>query len=97
MRLFLASIGTAAVIATSGAATSPAQARFDMTVKAPVHVETVACRTVRTRIVGPGGQVTFRTRRVCAPAAAPRRCRMERQRIVRPNGTVVFRTVQRCR
>jgi hypothetical protein len=95
MRLFLAAIGAAAAITAATLATPPAHARFDKSVVVPDHVESVACRVVRSRIVGPGGRVSFRTRRVCTPMAGPR-CRVIKQRTVRPNGTVVFRTVRRC-
>jgi hypothetical protein len=95
MRLFLATIGAATAIAAATLATPPAQARFDMTVAAPNHVESVACRVVRSRVVRPGGRVVVNTRRVCTPNAGPR-CRVVKQRTVRPNGAVVVRTVRRC-
>lgn len=95
MRLLLATIGTTLAIAAATLAAPPAQARFDKTIIAPDHVEDVACRVVRTRVVRPGGRVIYRTRRVCRPAMGPR-CRVVKQRTVRPNGTVVVRTVRRC-
>lgn len=67
-------------------------------VTAPQLTETIACRTVRSQVVRPGGRVTYRTRTVCTPMVRPRpRCTMERQRIVRPNGAVVFKSIRRCR
>lgn len=95
MRLVLATIGAAIAISSATLAAPPAHARFDKTIVAPDHVEDVACRVVRTRIVRPGGRVVFRTRRVCRPSMGPR-CRVVKQRIVRPNGRVVVRTVRRC-
>jgi hypothetical protein len=96
MRLVLATLGAAAAIAAATFVTPPAHARFDKTIVAPDHIEDVACRVVRTRVVRPGGRVVFRTRRVCGPAVGPR-CRVVQQRTVRPNGTVVVRSVRRCR
>lgn len=95
MRLVLATIGAAIAISAAALASPPAHARFDKTIVAPGHVEDVACRVVRTRIVRPGGRVVYRTRRVCRPAMGPR-CRVVKQRIVRPNGRVVVRTIRRC-
>jgi hypothetical protein len=95
MRVLLATIGAATVIAAAVFVTPSAHARFDKTIVAPNHVEDVACRVVRTRVVRPGGRVVFRTRRVCTPAMGPR-CRVVKQRTVRPNGTVVVRSVRRC-
>lgn len=69
-------------------------------VSAPVVVDQVACRTVRTRVVRPNGRVVYRTTRRCGPphwARPHRRCVMERQRIVRPNGAVVYKRIRRCR
>lgn len=96
MRLFLATIGAATAIAAAVFATPPAHARFDMNLSAPDLTESVACRVVRSRIVGPGGRVSFRTRRVCTGPMAGPRCRVIQQRTVRPNGTVVMRSVRRC-
>ena len=68
---------------------------------APSLVEDVACRTVRERVVRPGGRVFYRTKRICTPGfgrwPGARDCRTIRERVVRPNGTVVYRTVRRCR
>ncbi|MBN9013156.1 MAG: hypothetical protein J0H25_08920 [Rhizobiales bacterium] len=68
-------------------------------VSAPSVVDTVACRTVRSRIVRPGGRVVYKTTRQCTPHWSHHRrgCVMERQRIVRPNGAVVYKQVRRCR
>jgi hypothetical protein len=65
----------------------------------PSMAESVACRTVRSRIVHPNGRVTYRKVRRCHPSFGRRhpRCRYVRSRIVRPNGTVVYRNVRRCR
>ena len=95
MRLFLTTIGAATAFVAAGLTTTPSHARFDKTIVAPDYIEDVACRVVRTRIVGPGGRVSFRTRRVCGPAFSPR-CRVVKQRTVRPNGSVVIRTMRRC-
>jgi hypothetical protein len=96
MRLVLTTLGAAAAIAAVTFVTPPAHARFDKTIVAPDHLEDVACRVVRTRVVRPGGRVVFLTRRVCGPAVGPR-CRVVQQRTVRPNGTVIVRSVRRCR
>jgi hypothetical protein len=96
MRLLLATIGATLAIAAATLAAPPAHARFDKTIITPNHVEDVACRVVRTRVVRPGGRVVFRTRRVCGPAVRPR-CRVVQQRTVRPNGSVVVRSIRRCR
>lgn len=96
MRFLMLTIGAATAIAAATFATPPAQARFDKSVATPDLIESVACRVVRTRIVGPGGRVSFRTRRVCSGPVAGPRCRVIKQRTVRPNGSVVVRTVRRC-
>ena len=104
MRLALAGIGAALMALTF---TAPAaQARFGPGVSVPDHVEQVACRIVRERVVRPNGRVAFVDRRVCHPgvAVAPRRavvaprarCRMVRERVVTPGGRVVMRDVRRC-
>jgi hypothetical protein len=65
---------------------------------APSLDEAVACRTVRERVVRPGGRVIYRTKRVCGrgfTTGGPD-CRVRRERIVRPNGSVVFKTIRRC-
>ncbi len=72
---------------------------------APPLAETVACRTVRERVVRPSGRVVYRVKRRCGPRwshGSHRRwgrahCRYHRARVVRPNGSVVYRTVRRCR
>ena len=94
MKLLLATIGAATAVVAATLMTPPAHARFDKTVVAPDHIESVACRVVRTRVVRPGGRVVFNTRRVCTPSGP--RCRVVKQRTVRPNGSVVVRTVRRC-
>lgn len=68
-------------------------------VSAPSVTQDVACRTVRERVVRPGGRVIYRTSRVCTPTFVrpAARCSTVRERIVRPNGTIVFKTVRRCR
>jgi hypothetical protein len=101
MRFNLAAIGaTAAILAATLAAPQAAQARFySPGLSAPNLAEPVACRTVRTRVVRPGGAVVMHNRTVCdrRPAFAGPRCRMVRERVVRPNGAVVFRTNRVCR
>lgn len=98
------SLATAALAAAAilGTLSLPQQAQAlsaNPNVSAPQVTESVACRVVRSQIVGPRGRVSYRTRTVCTPSfVRPRaRCTMERQRIVRPNGAVVFKTVRRCR
>lgn len=80
----------------------------DPAVKAPSTVETVACRTVRERVVTPSGRVIYRSSRVCRPGVyvppvvrpivRPRPvCSTVRERTVTPGGRVIVRTVRRCR
>jgi len=71
----------------------------DPGLKAPGLTEDVACRMVRSRIVGPRGGVSYRTVRRCSPGRAMRGhgCTTVRQRIVGPRGGVTFKTVRRCR
>ena len=100
---FAAIAATTAIMATLFAAPA-AQARMAAPVVAvPNHVEQVACRVVKDRVVRPGGRVVTTTRRVCGPAIGrvmgPRvgfGCRTVKERTVRPNGTVVVRTARRC-
>ena len=100
---FAAIAATTAVLATLFAAPA-AQARMAAPVVAvPNHVEQVACRVVKDRVVRPGGRVVTTTRRVCGPSIGrvmgPRvgfGCRTVKERTVRPNGTVVVRTACRC-
>lgn len=75
-------------------------------VKAPSSLETVACRTVRERIVRPNGRVVYRSSRVCTPGIPPvvrpivrprPACSTVRERTVTPSGRVIVRTVRRCR
>ena len=68
-------------------------------VNVPAMAETVACRTVRTRVVRPNGTVTYKRVRRCRPSFGRHhsRCRHIRTRTVRPNGAVVYRNVRRCR
>ncbi len=89
-----------------------AQARFlDPALKAlPSLTEDVACRTVRTKIVRPGGRVTYTTKRTCGAPVVLRRapvtvqsavvvgtgCRTVRERIVGPGGHVTYKTIKRC-
>ena len=65
----------------------------------PAMTETVACRTVRTRVVRPNGTVTYKRVRRCRPSFGRYhpRCKHVRTRVVRPNGAVVYRNVRRCR
>jgi hypothetical protein len=81
------------------AGTAQAARFYNPAIQAPSLVEDVACRTVRERVVRPGGAVVYRTKRMCGPGpfARGRDCRMVRSKIVRPNGAVVYRTVRRCR
>lgn len=104
---FAAVAATTAIMATLFAAPA-AQARMAApAIAMPNHVEQVACRIVKDRVVRPGGRVVTTTRRVCGPrvgpvvvgpraVVAPRACRTVRERIVRPNGSVVYRSVRRC-
>ncbi len=104
---FAAIAATTAILATLFAAPA-AQARMAApAIATPNHVEQVACRIVKDRVVRPGGRVVVTTRQVCGPAVgpvvvAPRRvyvapaCRVVKERIVKPNGTVVVRSVRRC-
>ena len=100
---FAAIAATTAILATLFAAPA-AQARMAAPVVAvPNHVEQVACRVVKDRVVRPGGRVVTTTRRVCGPGIGrvmgPRvgfGCRTVKERTVRPNGTVVVRTARRC-
>ena len=105
---FAAIAATTAIMATLFAAPA-AQARMAAPVVAvPNHVDQVACRIVKDRVVRPGGVVVVKTRQVCGPGfgpgvvVAPRRvvvapgCRVVKERIVRPNGSVVVRTARRC-
>ena len=100
---FAAIAATTAIMATLFAAPA-AQARMAAPVVAvPNHVDQVACRVVKDRVVRPGGRVVTTTRRVCAPGIGrvmgPRvgfGCRTVKERTVRPNGTVVVRTARRC-
>lgn|GEM_PF-5454514 len=104
---FAAIAATTAIMATLFAAPA-AQARMAAPVVAvPNHVDQVACRVVRDRVVRPGGRVVVTSRRVCGPGVgpvvvAPRpafvgpRCRVVTERVVRPNGSVVTRSVRRC-
>ena len=96
----------AAVLAAALFAVAPnaSAARFHdpaLKASAPLLVEDVACRTVRSRILRPNGRVIYSTRRICTPGwrggGFDRRCRVVRERIHRPNGSVVVRTVRRCR
>jgi hypothetical protein len=96
----------AAVIAVAffSAVPGASAARFQdpaVATQAPSLLEDVACRTVRERVVRPGGRVIFRTKRICTPGFGrgfgAGHCRVVRERVVRPNGSVVHRTVRRCR
>jgi hypothetical protein len=60
--------------------------------------EVIACRTVKQRIVLPGGGVRYRAVRLCgaAPLGPAPVCQTVRQRIVQEDGSVVFRNVRRC-
>jgi hypothetical protein len=94
----------ALAVATLAFAPGASAARFHdpaLAANAPSLMEDVACRTVRERVVRPGGRVIFRTKRVCTPGfGRPYRaggCRTVRERVVRPNGSVVYRSIRRCR
>jgi len=100
MPIAAAAVAVAFLAAVPGASA----ARFHdpaLVTQAPSLVEDVACRTVRERVVRPGGRVIFRTKRICTPgfgrALRGGHCRMVRERVVRPNGSVVYRSVRRCR
>jgi len=93
-----AAIMTAVVFVGVSSGTSSAARFHDPSLQAPSLVEDVACRTVRSRVVRPGGAVVYRTKRVCEPgwtSGSGRNCRTVRERVERPGGTV-FRTVRRC-
>lgn len=105
-------IAAAALAALTLLPSQSAQARFlDPALKAlPSLTEDVACRTVRTKIVRPGGRVTYTTKRTCAAPVVVRTapvavrsavvvgtsCRTVRERIVRPGHRVIYKTVKRC-
>lgn len=96
MRMMMTAVGAAALAFAVVAAAKDAEARFyDPGLNLPSAAETVACRTVRQRVVRPNGRVVYSTRRVCSPGWRGG-CRMVRERIVRPNGAVVYRSVRRC-
>ena len=101
MRLNLTVIGAAAAIAAAMLAVpQAAQARFySPGLVSQSLAEPVACRTVQTRVMRPGGGFAVRNRTICdrGPRMMGPRCRVVRERIVRPNGTVVFRTNRICR
>jgi hypothetical protein len=89
----------ATVVGLFAAAPDAADARMlNPNLGAPSLVETVACRTVRERVIRPGGRVIYRTKRVCTPrvTVGGPGCVVRRERVVRPNGSVVFRSVRRC-
>jgi hypothetical protein len=68
-------------------------------VTAPSAIDAVACRTVRERVVRPGGRVIYKTSRRCGPWHRHhwrRHCRVERQRVIRPSGAVVYKRIRRC-
>ena len=102
---FRSSVCVAAALFGLALATPQAQAMVaNPGVSAPAVAESVACRTVRTRVVRPNGRVVYRTKRSCGHGMMHRHhgyrhhgCRMERQRIVRPNGAVVYKQIRRCR
>lgn len=100
MRMMMTAVGAAVLAFAVTAPVKEAGARFyDPALNLPSLAETVACRTVRQRVVRPGGRVVYTTRRVCTPgwrAGWRGGCRMVRERVVRPNGTVVYRSVRRC-
>jgi hypothetical protein len=101
MRLTIAVSAVAAAAALCAAMPGASAARFyDPAVQAgtPSLVEDVACRTVRSRIVRPGGRVVYSTKRVCSPGmgGGGGGCRVVRERIQRPNGSVVYRSTRRC-
>ncbi len=98
-----------AALLLGGAMMLPHQANamtVNPAVKAPSAVETVACRTVRQRVVTPSGRVIYRSSRVCRPGVGPvvrpivrprPVCSTVRERTVMPGGRVVVRSVRRCR
>ena len=104
MRFTFAAIAAATAIMATVFAAPAAQARMAAPVVAvPNHVDQVAFRVVKDRVVRPGGRVVTTTRRVCGPSVgrvfAPRAvvgCRTVKERTVRPNGTVVVRSARRC-
>ena len=101
MRFTFAAIAAATAIMATFFSAPAAEARMAAPVIAvPNHVDQVACRVVRHRVVRPGGRVVVTSRRVCSPGpvvVAPRRgCRVVTERVVRPNGSVVTRSVRRC-
>ena|SRR5262245_47592900 len=98
MRFHIPALGLAAatLIATLPSASVQAARFHDPSLQAPSLAESVACRTVRERVVRPNGSVVFRTKQSCAPVVMRGGCRMVRERVVRPGGAVVFRTVRRC-
>jgi hypothetical protein len=67
-------------------------------VKAFSIVEDIACRTVKQRIVIPGGGVKYRAARLCgaAPLGPAPVCQTVRRRIVQEDGSIVSRNVRRC-
>jgi hypothetical protein len=89
----------ATAVGLFAAGPDPAQARMmNPNLGTPSLTEPVACRTVRERVVRPGGRVIYRTKRVCTPGVTVGGpgCVMRRERVVRPNGSVVYRSVRRC-
>lgn len=91
----------AALFGLALAAPHPAEAMgANPGVTAPSLAETVACRTVRTRVVKPNGRVVYRTKRQCGPHFGRHHrdhCKVVKKRIVRANGSVVHKKVRRCR
>ncbi len=67
-------------------------------VKASSITEDITCRTVKQRIVLPGGGVRYRAVRLCgtSPLGPAPVCQAVRQRIVQEDGSVVSRNVRRC-
>jgi hypothetical protein len=100
MRLHVSAIGLAtAIFALMAPSVSVQAARFhDPSLQAPALAEPVACRTVRERVVRPGGAIVFRTKRVCGPGwgGGGGGCKVVRERVHRPGGAVVFRTKRVC-
>jgi hypothetical protein len=90
--------GFAVLLVTAPTASVQAARFHDPSMQAPALAESVACRTVRERVVRPNGSVVFRTKQSCGPGMGPGgpRCRVVRERVQRPNGSVVFRSVRRC-
>ena len=101
MPIAAAAVAVALLSAVPGASA----ARFHdpaLVTQAPSLVEDIACRTVRERIVRPGGRVIYRTKRICTPGFGARvRGRAVAawcaNGVVRPNGSVIYRSVRRCR